>query len=91
MFRADPMIPHLYQQHENITVNPLCFQELYIASDSVFISFWKQEEGWWEGGGVILHPGLNYEDIIYMKWPKLVTVAKCPGYNYFLSSAGYES
>lgn len=45
----DSMISHPYQKHENITVSPLCFQELYIASKSVFISFWKQEEGRWEG------------------------------------------
>lgn len=43
------MISHAYQKHENITVSPLGFPELYIASKSVFISFWKQEEGQWEG------------------------------------------
>lgn len=26
------------------------------------------------GGGAILYPHLNYEDIIYMKWDKLMTV-----------------
>lgn len=45
----ESMISHPYQKHENITISPLCFQELYIASKSVFLSFWKQEGGWWEG------------------------------------------
>lgn len=38
-----------------------------------------------EGGGAPLYPPLNYEDIIYMKWYKLMAVGKCPGYNYFFS------
>lgn len=48
-FRAGPVIPHPCQQPVTITGDPLCFQELRIAS--VFLSFWKQEEGWWERRG----------------------------------------
>lgn len=43
------------------------------------------------GGGALSYPRLNYEDIIYMKWYKLMAVGKCPGYNYFLSSVDCES
>lgn len=43
------------------------------------------------GGGAPLYPPLNYEDIMYMKWYKLMAVGKCPGYNYFLSSVECES
>lgn len=41
--------------------------------------------------GVIVYSGLNYADIIYMKWYKLKTVTKRPTYNYFSSLGGRES
>lgn len=75
VLRANPTVPHLSQKHENITVS-LFSETVYCIRICVYF-FWKQEEGWWERGGVILYPCLNYDDT-YMR------LAKCPKYNYYL-------
>lgn len=81
---SDPSsIPIQLRQWEYNCKSTLFSGTVYCIKICVY--FFLETRGSLVWGGVILHPGLNYEDIIYMKWPKLITVAKCPGCNNFFS------